>query len=92
MNALEMMAKTMIEKALASLPPDVTDTIGRIGQIALSIQAQLNRIEGQNLLIMEHFKIGEQGDARTAERISGVPIDGDCEQRPEREHAEPPAA
>lgn len=57
MNALEMAAKAMIEKALANLPPEVMGTIGQIGQIAVGIKAQLDRIENQQRLIMAHLNI-----------------------------------
>ncbi|MDE2020570.1 MAG: hypothetical protein KGJ13_09565 [Patescibacteria group bacterium] len=57
MNALEMAAKAMIEKALANLPPEVMGTIGQIGQIAVGIKAQLDRIENQNRLIMAALEI-----------------------------------
>lgn len=57
MNALEMAAKAMLDKALANLPPEVLGSIGQIGQIAVGVKAQLDRIEYQNRLIMAHLNI-----------------------------------
>ena len=57
MNAVEMMMKTMLDKALANLPPEVTNTIGQIGQTVAGFKAQLDRIENQNRLIIARLNI-----------------------------------
>lgn len=73
MNAFEMAAKAMIEKALANLPPEVLATIGQIGQTMQGFKAQLDRIEYQNRLIMAHLDIPADTQATdTTERISHV--------------------
>lgn len=56
-NALEMAASAMIQKMLANLPPELTANIGQIGQVVAGVQAQLNRIENQQRLIMSHLNI-----------------------------------
>lgn len=74
MNGIEMMVKTMIEKAMTNLPPEVLSTIGQVGQIAVSIKAQLDRIEAQNRLIISHLKIPDdtaQHGENDDERLSG---------------------
>lgn len=70
MNALEQMAKAMIEKAITNLPPEIQQTIGQIGEIVKGVKGQLDRIENQQRLIMTHLKIPddqpqEQTDAET---------------------------
>jgi hypothetical protein len=57
MNAMEMAAKVMLEKFLGNLPPEVLENIGQIGQTALSLKGQLDRIEYQQRLIMAHLNI-----------------------------------
>ncbi len=57
MNAIEMAAKAMIEKLVGNLPPEVMQNIGQIGQTALSLKGQLDRIEYQQRLIMAHLNI-----------------------------------
>lgn len=68
MNAIEMAVKAAMEKMasgladripelLQNLPPEVLGHIGQISQIALSVRAQLDRIEYQNRLIMAHLNI-----------------------------------
>lgn len=57
MNAMDMMMKAAFEKLLAGIPPETLQTIGQIGQIALSLRAQLDRIENQQRLLMAHLNI-----------------------------------
>jgi hypothetical protein len=57
MNAIEMAVKAMLEKALTNLPPEITATIGQIGQTVAGFKAQLDRIENQNRLIIARLNI-----------------------------------
>lgn len=57
MNALEMMAKTVLEKAMANLSPEVLATIGQVGQIAVSLKGQLDRIEARLIRIENRLQI-----------------------------------
>jgi len=57
MNALEMAASAMIQKMLANLPPEIQANIGQIGKVVSGLQAQLDRIENQNRLIISALKI-----------------------------------
>lgn len=70
MNAIEMAAKAMIEKAIANLPPEVLGTIGQIGQTVASFKAQLDRIENQQRLIMAHLNI--PGDTQPNGELKGI--------------------
>lgn len=66
MNALEMAASAMIQKMLANLPPEIQANIGQIGKVVSGLQAQLDRIENQQRLIMAHLEI--PGDVQTTEQ------------------------
>lgn len=68
MNAFEMAinaalgkmmanAPELLARAVNNLPPDLVNQAMQIGQIAVSVKAQLDRIESQNRLIIAHLKI-----------------------------------
>lgn len=76
MNVFDMMAKSfsdqlpsLVEKAVANLPPEVLANVGQIRDVVQSYKAQLDRIENQNRLIIAHLNIPaeteilENGDA-----------------------------
>lgn len=60
MSPFEAMAKIAIEKAMENIPPETLAQIGQIGQIVISVRAQLDRIEAQNRMIMDRLGIGNQ--------------------------------
>lgn len=69
MNALEMAGMAMVERMLANLPEEKKAQIAQIMQTVLGVQAQLNRIENQQRLIMGHLNIPV--DVKTLEISDG---------------------
>lgn len=61
MAGMDMMIATALEnmlpKLLANLPPELSETIGQIGQTMAGFKAQLDRIENQNRVIQAALKI-----------------------------------
>lgn len=68
MNAIQMAIASGIESAikglqsripelLSNLPPEVMQNIGQIGATVAGFKSQLDRIENQNRMIMDHLGI-----------------------------------
>lgn len=76
-NAIEMAVSAVIERNLpdllqrliTNLPPEVVQNIGQMGKIAVSLKAQLDRIENQQRAILDQMSRSaaantEQGNER----------------------------
>lgn len=57
MAGLDMMIKTVIENAMKNIPPETLAQIGQIGETVKSFKLQMDRIENQNRLILDHLGI-----------------------------------
>lgn len=60
MNGLQERIPELIDRLpelIEKLPPDIQATIGQIGKSVAGFQAQLDRIEARQLIIMSHMDI-----------------------------------
>lgn len=85
MNAIEMAVKAVLEKTLpgmaerllSNLPPEVIETIGLLGKTAVSLKAQLDRIEARLIRIEEKIGLSLETMEHDDVRSAGTNLPGD---------------